>query len=141
MNTEQSTERGPLSWMLECERCEKAFVSPIRGPRRGDPCPACGGDVITLGAGYPTRDADGAIVAMDPVSMLSREVAEAVTEGIVRVNPSPPRAMLSGAEARRLRREQRRGIITIGAKPLPKAKKRSGKSPTRKVVPVHRSGR
>lgn len=136
MNVEPVTERGPLSWMLECERCEKAFVSPIRGPRRGEPCPACGGDVITLGVGYPTRDAGGAIVAMDPVSMLSREVAEAVTEGAMA--ESPFRAMLFGAEARRLRREQRRGIITIGAKPLPKAKKRSGKSPTRKVIPVQR---
>lgn len=110
------TERGPLSWMLECEGCGAAFISPIRGPRRGDPCPQCGGNIITLGVGYPTRDADGAIVSMDPVSMLSREVAEA-TLGDLR--PA--------------------GIITRG--PMPKAKKRSGKNPTRKVVPVQRSGR
>jgi hypothetical protein len=138
MNVEPVAERDPLSWMLECEKCEAAFVSPIRGSRRSDPCPHCGGDIIILGAGYPTRDADGAIVSMDPVSMLSREVAEAMTAGVF--EESPLRALMAGSEARRTRRERRKGIITIG-KPLPKGKKRSGKSPTRKVVPVQRSGR
>ena len=116
MNVEPVTERDPLSWMLECEKCEAAFVSPMRGARRSDPCPHCGGDIIVLGAGYPTRDADGAIVSMDPVSMLSREVAEATMGDMVPVR-------------------------NYTGKPLPKAKKRSGKSPTRKVVPVQRSGR
>lgn len=104
-----------LSWMLECERCEKAFVSPIQGPRRGEPCPACGGDVIILGAGYPTRDAEGVIVGMDPVSMLSREVAEATLGDL------------------------RPAGITRG--PTPKGKKGRGKSPTRKVVLVQRGRR
>ena len=104
--------------LIKCEKCEAAFVSPTRGPRRGDPCPHCGGDIITLGAGYPTRDADGAIASMDPVSMLSREVAEAVrVVGIDYANR------------------------TMTDKPLPKNKKRSGKSPTRKVVLVARSWR
>lgn len=115
MNAELVAERGPLSWMLECERCQRAFVLPIRGPRRGEPCPECGGDVITLGAGYPTRDTGGAIVAMDPVSMLSREVAEA-TLGDLRA-------------------------AGFARGPAIKRKKRSGKSPTRKVVPVQRGRR
>lgn len=115
MNVEPATERGPLSWMLECERCEAAFVSPIRDPRRCEPCPECGGDIIILGAGYPTRDAEGAIVAMDPVSMLSHEVAEATLGDL------------------------RPAGITRG--PTPKGKKGRGKSPTRKVVPAQRSGR
>ena len=113
-STSDTTERGPLSWMLECEGCGAAFVSPTRGQQRDKPCPQCGGDVIILGAGYPSRDAEGAIVAIDPVSMLSREVAEATLGDMVPVR-------------------------NYTNKPLPKAKKRSGKSPTRKVIPVQRS--
>jgi hypothetical protein len=122
MNVEHVTERGPLSWMLECEKCEAAFVSPMRGARRSDPCPHCGGGIIALGAGYPTRDADGAIVSMDPVSMLSREVAEAMTAGVFEESP----LMTT------------RKQYTIAGIAKPKRKKRSGKSPTRKVVPVAR---
>ena len=127
-DAEPVTERGPLSWMLECEKCEAAFVSPMRGARRSDPCPHCGGDIVTLGAGYPTRDADGAIVSMDPMSMLSREVAEAMTADVF--EESPLRALMT-----------RRKRYTITGINEPKRKKRSGKSPTRKVVPVQRSGR
>ena len=130
MNVEPVAERDPLSWMLECEKCEAAFVSPIRGARRGDPCPHCGGDIITLGAGYPTRDADGAIASMDPVSMLSREVAEAMAADAF--EESPLRALMT---------TRKRYTITGIAEPKPKGKKGRGKSPTRKVVPVKRSGR
>jgi hypothetical protein len=138
ISTSDATERDPLSWMLECEKCEAAFVSPIRGARRSDPCPHCGGDIITLGAGYPTRDAEGAIVSMDPVSILSREVAEAMVADIF--EEGPLRALMAGSESRHARRERRKGALTSG-KPTPKGKKGRGKSPTRKVVPVARGWR
>lgn len=123
MNADPATV---LVWGLECEACKAMYTTPAK-PWPGGKCKACEGDLVMVGAGRATYAEDGTVARIEHVSMTSREVAEAMTEGVF--EEGPLRALMT---------RRKRCAITSITEPKPKAKKRSGKSPTRKVVPVAR---
>ena len=106
----QSAHEPTVRFVWGCPSldCGVTLVSPT-AERGVDQCPTCGAvGLEALGAGRVTRNEAGEIAAIEPVSMLSREVAELA------------------------------GLVSITGRPRKKGKKGRGKSPTRRVVPVRR---
>lgn len=107
-------EGGAVGFVWGCPSpdCGVALVSAT-AERGADKCPTCGtAGLEALGAGRVTRDEAGAITAIEPVPMLSREVAELAMAG----------------------------LVSTAGRPRKKGKKGRGKSPTRRVIPVQRGG-